>query len=93
MYFRAVFNYTHKRTLKYKIALISLASLECDFEDFDSCNWQNVDTDDHDWTTRSGSTPSKSTGPSGDFSETGKDIVFSPLEVAASRLSCAEVGN
>ena len=52
----------------------------CDFEDFDSCGWHNVDTDDYDWTINAGSTPSSGTGPKGDFSESGMrdnyDILF-----------------
>ena len=46
-------------------------SLECDFENFDSCGWHNVDTDDQDWTVHSGKTPSSRTGPKGDFSDSG----------------------
>ena len=52
----------------------------CDFEDFDSCGWHNVDTDDYDWTINAGSTPTSGTGPKGDFSESGirdnYDILF-----------------
>ena len=46
-------------------------SLECDFDDFESCGWHNVDTDDKDWTINAGRTPSSATGPKGDFSESG----------------------
>ena len=41
--------------------------LDCDFEDFAACDWQNVAGDDADWTERSGSTPSSGTGPSAAF--------------------------
>ena len=49
------------------------ANLDCDFEDFEKCDWQNVDSDDYDWTVNSGSTPSSSTGPTGDYSEGGNE--------------------
>ena len=49
-----------------------LAALDCDFDDFTSCNWNNVDTDSHDWTVLSGPTPDNpNTGPSGDYSTNG----------------------
>ena len=41
--------------------------MDCDFENFASCSWRNVDGDDADWEVRSGSTPSSSTGPSGGY--------------------------
>ena len=50
------------------IASLSFSeSLDCDFEDFDSCGWQDVTTDDFDWTERTGSTPSTDTGPSSGY--------------------------
>lgn len=56
-------------------------SLECDFENFDSCGWHNVDTDDQDWTVHSGKTPSSRTGPKGDFSDSGvTKTVFCTLQ-------------
>ena len=64
-------------------------SLECDFDDFESCGWHNVDTDDKDWTINAGKTPSSATGPKGDFSESGKrdsdDILL--LKIDARTLS------
>ena len=42
-------------------------SLDCDFEDFASCSWKNVDGDDANWEVGTGSTPSSGTGPSGGY--------------------------
>ena len=57
------------------IPKLFLSDLDCDFENFDSCSWKNVDDDDADWVVGTGSTPSFGTGPSGGY-PAGKFYVF-----------------
>ena len=51
---------------------------DCEFEN-GLCSWVNVQNDQLDWTRRSGSTPSKDTGPSGDHTSGDGNIFIMDL--------------
>ncbi|XP_070566354.1 scavenger receptor cysteine-rich domain-containing protein DMBT1-like isoform X2 [Ptychodera flava] len=58
--------------------------LPCDFEE-SYCQWVQMTDDNFDWTRNSGSTPSGSTGPTGDHSKSDGSGYYAFIEVSSPR--------
>lgn len=57
----------------------------CNFDGRNFCTWQNLKTDDFDWSVHGGGTPSTGTGPSSDHTLQNSKGLYAYIETSAPR--------
>ena len=59
--------------------IVYFPAVRCNFDQGSFCSFTNGRNDDFDWTIRSGSTPSRGTGPSSDVSGNGNYLIAAQI--------------